>query len=83
MQGTLLRYGPANEHLAFLSAGGPRHVLLIAGLTEGLLGCSYAPQLAAELQAIGWTLVQVQVGAYSQGACPISRPQHVDPSIHT
>ena len=65
MQGNLVRYGPACEHIAFISGDHPRHALLIAGLTEGLLGLSYAAPLAAALDGLGWSLVQVQVGSSS------------------
>ena len=63
MQGKLVRYGSTCEHIAFISGDHPRHALLIAGLTEGLLGLTYAAPLAAALDGLGWSLVQVQVGS--------------------
>ena len=61
MQGTLIRYGAASEQVAFISGSHKRHVLLIAGLTEGLMSIAYAQPLASALDSIGWSLVQVQV----------------------
>ncbi len=62
MIGRLIRYGPKPERVAFISGHGTKHALLIAGLTEGLLSLAYAPPLAAALDPLEWSLVQVQVG---------------------
>ena len=62
MLGTLIRYGVNCEHLAFISSPQhKKHVLLISGLTEGLMSIAYASPLASALDKIGWSLVQVQV----------------------
>lgn len=62
MQGILSRYGEACEHVAFISnPHHNKHVLLISGLTEGLMSIAYAQPLSLTLDKIGWSLVQVQV----------------------
>ena len=62
MKGSLIRYGPACENVAFISNEHHlRHVLLIAGLTEGLMSLAYAEPLSRALDALGWSLVQIQV----------------------
>ncbi len=72
----MFRYGPRNENLAFLSShrdrpAPRRQAVLIAGLTEGLLGMCYAPKLSEALAGIGWGTVQIQVGNEAQ-ACMLA-----------
>lgn len=57
-QGTLFRYGTAAANVAFMTGRHPRHVVLIGGLTDGLLFAKYAQPLATRLEAQQWSLVQ-------------------------
>lgn len=86
MAGTLHRYGPLAHQLAFI-ASPPEptwppppptlHVVLLAGLTEGLLALPYAPHLAGRIAAINSvprprdlghvSLVQVQLRSSYDG----------------
>jgi hypothetical protein len=79
MQGVLFRYGPAAPHIAFRStppastttsssAAGPRHLVLVAGLTEGLLALPYAQSLAVAAEAAGYSLVQAQLRSCYQAS---------------
>ena len=55
MKGLLVRYGPSASHLAFISdaaAGHRRHIILVGGLTDGLLFAPYAPALRAAAHAV-------------------------------
>jgi hypothetical protein len=70
MEGELIRYSPTSEHVAFVSGKHPRHVILIAGLTEGLLALSYSKPLSKALDGLGWSLVQIQVASTFQTARP-------------
>lgn len=63
MQGTLFKFGPGSAQLAF-KAHGPastRQLVLVGGLTDGLLFAPYVTQLAAEAGRLGWGLVQAQL----------------------
>ncbi|KIZ05517.1 hypothetical protein MNEG_2451, partial [Monoraphidium neglectum] len=77
MNGTLFRYGPAAPQVAFRSPAaaasahppGPqlrRHLVLVAGLTEGLLFAPYAQQLADAAARAGYALVQAQLASSYQ-----------------
>lgn len=67
MQGTLLQYGPKAEHLAFASnLSCSKQVVLIGGLTDGLLFAPYAPALASALATRGWSLLQAQLSSSYQ-----------------
>ena len=71
MQGALFRYGPAPAQVAFCSAAPsfPRHhLVLIAGLTEGLHGLPYTEQLSAAAAGAGYALVQAQLTSSYQVA---------------
>eukprot|EP00878_Enallax_costatus_P007375 GHUV01007724.1.p1 GENE.GHUV01007724.1~~GHUV01007724.1.p1 ORF type:complete len:336 (+),score=52.69 GHUV01007724.1:260-1267(+) len=78
MQGTLFKYGPGSAHIAFKhalssskqppkpsSAPGSRYIVLVGGLTDGLLFAPYCQQLADTLT--DWTLVQAQLTSSYQG----------------
>ncbi|KAL6756293.1 hypothetical protein V8C86DRAFT_3026789 [Haematococcus lacustris] len=68
MQGLLTKYGPGPSHLAFISHHHhKRHLVLLGGLTDGLMFASYVPPLAAGLAAKGWSLVQAQLSSSYQG----------------
>ncbi|GAX79979.1 hypothetical protein CEUSTIGMA_g7418.t1 [Chlamydomonas eustigma] len=67
MEGELLKYSPASEHLAFVSGKYDRHVILIAGLTEGMLGLSYSRPLSKALNNLHWSLVQIQLSSSYSG----------------
>lgn len=68
MQGTLFTYGPKSTQRAFKSANASaRQLVLIGGLTDGLLFASYAPALAIRLAALGWGLTQAQLSSSYQG----------------
>jgi pimeloyl-ACP methyl ester carboxylesterase len=81
MAGVLHRYGPSPHQLAFVSPGvssspssfppSPRHprlhVVLLSGLTEGLLALPYAPLLAEKCAELGCALVQAQLRSSYDG----------------
>ena len=68
MDGVLFKYGPGAAHVAFASgARHRRHVVLVGGLTDGLLALPYAAALAAGLEAQRWGLVQAQLGSSCTG----------------
>ncbi|GBF96132.1 hypothetical protein Rsub_08880 [Raphidocelis subcapitata] len=77
MQGWLIRYGPGPAQLAFRSGSGgasggggprtPRALVLVAGLTDGLMALPYVPQLEAAAEAAGYSLVQAQLSSSYQG----------------
>ncbi|KAJ9521308.1 hypothetical protein QJQ45_001166 [Haematococcus lacustris] len=68
MQGLLTKYGPGPSHLAFISHHHhKRHLVLLGGLTDGLMFASYVPPLAAGLAVKGWSLVQAQLSSSYQG----------------
>jgi hypothetical protein len=93
MQGTLFKYGPGASHVALMvkttpnpppthqpcaGSSGARHLVLVGGLTDGLLFAPYAQQLAAAVGELGWCLVQasltssytVGVGVWGCPGCP-------------
>jgi hypothetical protein len=43
-----------------------RHLVLVGGLTDGLLALPYAEALAAEAEGTGYTLVQAQLSSSYQ-----------------
>ncbi len=70
MQGYLHRYGPRPVHVAFISPpqapSAAKHLVLIHGMTEGLLYATYVPTVTRALQAAGWSVVQAQhSGSYN------------------
>ncbi|KAI7838132.1 hypothetical protein COHA_008063 [Chlorella ohadii] len=67
MEGTLFRYGPAAANVAFLSGRHPRHVVLVGGLTDGLLFAPYVRPLAAKLEERRWALVQTLLSSSHTG----------------
>ncbi|KAL4457642.1 hypothetical protein ABPG75_012507 [Micractinium tetrahymenae] len=67
MEGTLFRYGPAAANVAFMSGRHPRHVVLVGGLTDGLLFAKYCRPLAAKLEAARWSLVQALLSSSHAG----------------
>ncbi|PRW56053.1 UPF0613 -like [Chlorella sorokiniana] len=67
MEGTLFRYGPAAANVAFLSGRHPRYVVLVGGLTDGLLFAPYVRPLAARLEERRWSLVQVLLSSSHTG----------------
>jgi pimeloyl-ACP methyl ester carboxylesterase len=68
MQGTLHRFSPSHDHLAFVSSSSDLHVVLIGGLGDGLLSLPYAPLLAERCASAGkWALVQAQLGSSYAG----------------
>lgn len=67
LQGTLFKYGPGPSHLAFRSgAPSARCVVLVGGLTDGLLFAPYCGLLSERLAAEGWGLVQAQLSSSYQ-----------------
>jgi hypothetical protein len=80
MQGTLFKYGPGSAHVAFKSpatakhprCSGQLHLVLVGGLTDGLLFAPYCEKLAAAAGGLGWSLVQAQLTSSYQVGCPAS-----------
>ena len=59
--GQIARYGPRPAHLLQLSGSHERQVVLVGGLTAGLLAVPFVPQLAQKLEGLGWGLAQAQL----------------------
>lgn len=78
VQGTLFRYGSAAANVAFMSGRHPRHVVLVGGLTDGLLFAGYCHPLAARLHAAGWSLVQALLSSCHTGYGLASLDQDAD-----
>ena len=57
-QGTLIRYGPAACNVAFVTGKHPRHLVLVGGLTDGLLAVPYTQTLAKHLDSLQVSTVQ-------------------------
>lgn len=53
--------------MAFLSGRHPRHVVLVGGLTDGLLFAPYVRPLAARLEERRWSLVQTLLSSSHTG----------------
>ncbi len=72
MQGHLFKYGTGASHLAFLSSRPPqvapwrRHLVLIGGLSDGLLFAPYAQKLADAVGEKGYGLVQANLASSYQ-----------------
>lgn len=63
ISGTLTRYGPAGPQVALL-AGAPgvaRAVVLVGGLTDGLLFAPYVATLTDALARRGWAAVHASL----------------------
>lgn len=86
MQGVLFKYGPASAHIAFKSttsqlrtassvtpAAQQRYLVVVGGLTDGLLFAPYCQQLA---EIDGWTLVQAQLTSSYQVVISYSWAQY-------
>lgn len=58
MKGELFRYGQKPVQVAFQSAQHPRQLVLIPGLTDGLLSLTYTSSLATELDSRNCSFVQ-------------------------
>lgn len=53
--------------MAFLSGRHPRHVVLVGGLTDGLLFAPFVRPLAARLEERRWSLVQTLLSSSHTG----------------
>ncbi len=81
LPGTLVRYGSAGPQVALLCgpASASRALILIGGLTDGLLYAPYVVPMTKELTARGWMVVHaslqsswtVRQGAECQGGCTV------------
>eukprot|EP00879_Flechtneria_rotunda_P009118 GHRR01009546.1.p1 GENE.GHRR01009546.1~~GHRR01009546.1.p1 ORF type:complete len:358 (+),score=102.20 GHRR01009546.1:188-1261(+) len=86
MQGVLFKYGQAPTHIAFKSppavqhprCKGQLHLVLVGGLTDGLMFAPYCQQLASAVGSMGWTLVQAQLTSSYQGWGLASLDQDAD-----
>lgn len=67
MEGTLLRYGSGSCHVAFTSGKHLRHVLVVGGLTDGLMATRYVGPLAAAVDRCGWCLTQTLLSSSHHG----------------
>ncbi|CAI7863635.1 unnamed protein product, partial [Closterium sp. NIES-54] len=63
MSGVLFRWGEMGVKVAFRSYDFPRHVIILGGLTDGLLPTQYTARLASELAAAHWSLLQTQLSS--------------------
>jgi hypothetical protein len=76
LQGLLFKYGPSSSHLAFqVNHSLKKHLLLVGGLTDGLLFAPYCHQLADAAAQHGYSLVQAQLTS----SCQVQeQPQFVE-----
>ncbi|PSC72892.1 UPF0613 -like [Micractinium conductrix] len=78
MEGRLFRYGRGAANVAFMSGRHPRHVIMIGGLTDGLLFAPYCRPLAARLEDERWSLVQTLLSSSHAGYGTASLDQDAD-----
>ena len=74
LQGTLFKYGPGPSHVAMMTGRHSRHLVLVGGLTDGLLALPYAPQLHRRLDEASWSCVQCQLTSSYQARARRRRP---------
>eukprot|EP01025_Chloroclados_australasicus_P055740 TRINITY_DN6822_c0_g1_i2.p1 TRINITY_DN6822_c0_g1~~TRINITY_DN6822_c0_g1_i2.p1 ORF type:complete len:326 (-),score=52.51 TRINITY_DN6822_c0_g1_i2:503-1354(-) len=67
MQGLLFKYGKKPQNLAFKFGSHTKNLILVEGLTEGLLTLSYTKPLAETLDEMGWSLVKAQITSSCMG----------------
>ncbi|CAI5532957.1 unnamed protein product [Closterium sp. Naga37s-1] len=75
MRGVLFRWGEMGVKVAFRSSDFPRHVIILGGLTDGLLPTQYTARLASELAAAHWSLLQTQLSSsyFGYGAASLEQ----------
>ncbi|CAI5998571.1 unnamed protein product [Closterium sp. NIES-64] len=75
MRGVLFRWGEMGVKVAFRSSDFPRHVIILGGLTDGLLPTQYTARLASELAAVHWSLLQTQLSSsyFGYGAASLEK----------
>jgi hypothetical protein len=61
MHGLIANYGTKPSQIVHLSGEHKRHLVLVGGMTAGLLPVPFAKKLAGKLEAMQWTLVQAQL----------------------
>ncbi|KAG2430183.1 hypothetical protein HXX76_010282 [Chlamydomonas incerta] len=63
ISGTLTRYGPAGPQVALLAGapGATRAVVIVGGLTDGLLFAPYVAPLTEALSKLGWAAVHASL----------------------
>ncbi|GLC57312.1 hypothetical protein PLESTB_001210500 [Pleodorina starrii] len=71
LSGSLVRYGSAGPQVAFLvgaaKARPAKAVVMVGGLTDGLLFAPYVERLSAELSRRGWLAVHASIQSSWQG----------------
>lgn len=67
LQGELFKYGVGSSQVAFQTGDHPRHLVLIGGLSDGLLFAPYSQLLSDAVDGLGWSLVQVQLSSSCTG----------------
>ncbi|CAI5525510.1 unnamed protein product, partial [Closterium sp. Naga37s-1] len=75
MRGVLFRWGEMGVKVAFRSSDFPRHVIILGGLTDGLLPTQYTARLASELATAHWSLLQTQLSSsyFGYGAASLEQ----------
>ncbi|CAI5462927.1 unnamed protein product [Closterium sp. Yama58-4] len=75
MRGVLFRWGEMGVKVAFRSSDFPRHVIILGGLTDGLLPTQYTARLASSLAAAHWSLLQTQLSSsyFGYGAASLEQ----------
>ena len=58
MAGTLFQYKSQLQAFESGPAGAQRKLVVLGGLSDGMLACPYVPQLSSALAADGWSVVQ-------------------------
>jgi pimeloyl-ACP methyl ester carboxylesterase len=66
MDGTLFRWG-GSANVAFKTGAHRRHLILVGGLTDGLMFAPYVHPLARRLDSAKWSLVQTLLSSSHQG----------------
>eukprot|EP00877_Chromochloris_zofingiensis_P007835 jgi/Chrzof1/3304/Cz12g20080.t1 len=79
MQGLLFKYGHKSTHVAFMSnPQHKQHIVLVGGLTDGLLPTPYCAALTSAAKQLGWSVVQAQLSSSYQGYGVASLDQDAD-----
>lgn len=71
LQGLLFKYGHKSTHVAFMSnPQHKQHIVLVGGLTDGLLPTPYCAALTSAAKQLGWSVVQAQLSSSYQVTPP-------------
>jgi hypothetical protein len=77
MKGCLAKYGPGASHVCFVHEPlAQKHLVLVGGLTDGLLFAPYTHQVAQAASKHGFSLVQAQLTSSYQARLDMRASPH-------